>query len=75
VIFFHGLGLGHMDLEQTRADGTPNGDWSLEDGMVVPMHLLYPGGERERIWLEEVALITRDGGEAFFSWGMAPMSG
>ena len=75
VIFFHGLGLGHMDLEQTTADGTPNGDWSLEEGMVVPMHLLYPGGERERIWLEEVALITRDGGEPFFSWGLEPMSG
>jgi hypothetical protein len=26
----------------------------LEEGMVVPVHLLYPGGERERFWLEEV---------------------
>jgi len=39
------------------------------------MHLLYPGGERERIWLEEVALITPNGAEPFFSWGLEPMSG
>jgi Xaa-Pro aminopeptidase len=36
VIFFHGLGLSHMDIEQRTADGKPNGDWVLEDGMVVP---------------------------------------
>jgi Xaa-Pro aminopeptidase len=49
VIFFHGLGLSHMDLEQTTADGRPNTDWTLEDGMVAPVHLLYPGGEHERM--------------------------
>ena len=73
VIFFHGLGLSHMDLEQTTADGNPNGDWLLEEGMVVPMHLLYPGDEHHRMWLEEVVLITRDGGRPFFTWGMEPM--
>ena len=72
IMFFHGLGLGHMDIEQTTADGAPNGDWMLEEGMVVPLHLLYPGDERHRIWLEEVALITPDGGEPFFSWGLDP---
>ena len=30
--------------------------------MVAPVHLLYPGGEHERIWLEEVVHITKDGG-------------
>lgn len=73
VIFFHGLGLGHMDLEQTLADGTPNGDWALEEGMVVAMHLLSPGDEHHRIWLEEVALVTRDGAEPFFTWGLDPI--
>jgi Xaa-Pro dipeptidase len=43
VIFFHGLGLSHMDIEQRTADGKSNVDWMLEDGMVVPVHLLYPG--------------------------------
>jgi Xaa-Pro dipeptidase len=75
VIFFHGLGLSHMDIEQATADGKPNGDWSLEDGMVVPVHLLYPGGEHERIWLEEVVAVGHDGGRPLFSWGFAPLTG
>ncbi len=58
VIFFHGLGLSHMDIEQTTADGKPNDNWALEEGMIVPRHLLYPGGERERSWLEEVVVVT-----------------
>ena len=75
VIFFHGLGLSHMDLEQTTADGRPNVDWTLEDGMVAPVHLLYPGGEHERMWVEEVVAITPDGGRPLFSWGFAPLTG
>jgi Xaa-Pro aminopeptidase len=74
VIFFHGLGLSHMDLEQTTADGKPNGDWMLEDGMVVPVHLLYPGGEHERFWLEEVVAIGKDGGRPLFSWGFGALT-
>lgn len=75
IIFFHGLGLSHMDIEQTRADGSPNVDWALERDMVVPLHVLYPGGERERVWVEEVARVTPDGGEPFFDWGFAPLTG
>ena len=74
VIFFHGLGLSHMDLEQRTADGKPNGDWALEEGMVVPLHLLVPGGERERYWLEEVVVVGPDGGRPLFSWGTGPIS-
>jgi Xaa-Pro aminopeptidase len=74
VIFFHGLGLSHMDIEQTLADGSPNGDWVLEENMVAPVHLLYPGGEHERVWLEEVVHITKDGGRALFSWGFDPLT-
>jgi Xaa-Pro aminopeptidase len=73
VLFFHGLGLSHMDLEQTLADGRPNGDWALEKGMVVPLHLLYPGGARERSWLEEIAVIGPDGGRPLFDWGFDPL--
>jgi Xaa-Pro aminopeptidase len=74
VIFFHGLGLSHMDLEQSTADGKPNRDWAIEEGMVVPMHLLYPGGEHERSWLEEVAVIGPDGGRPLFTWGFDPIT-
>jgi Xaa-Pro aminopeptidase len=75
VIFFHGLGLSHMDLEIATADGRPNADWALQAGMVVPLHLLYPGGATERIWLEEVVAIMPDGGRPLFSWGFAPLTG
>ena len=74
VIFFHGLGLSHMDIEQRTSDGTANGDWTLEKGMVVPLHLLVPGGERERYWLEEVVVINESGGRPLFSWGFGPLN-
>jgi Xaa-Pro aminopeptidase len=73
IIFFHGLGLSHMDIEITTADGQPNGDWTLEENMVAPVHLLYPGNEHERIWLEDVIRVTADGGEPLFSWGFDPL--
>ena len=73
VIFFHGLGLSHMDLEQSSPEGKPNGDWKLEEGMVVPMHLLVPGGERERYWLEEVAVVGKRASRPLFSWGFGPI--
>ena len=75
LVFFHGLGLSHMDFEISQADGTPYHDWILEDGMVVPMHLLYPGGATERLWLEEVCAVTPDGGRPLFGWGFAPICG
>ena len=67
IVFFHGLGLSHMDVEQTSAD------WRFEAGMVVPLHMVYPGGESSRAWLEEVVLITERGGEPFFGWGYEPL--
>jgi Xaa-Pro aminopeptidase len=73
LIFFHGLGLSHMDVEQHTSDGEPNVDWRLEDNMVVPLHILYPGDEHHRIWLEEVIRVTPDGGEALFDWGLDPL--
>jgi Xaa-Pro aminopeptidase len=75
VIFFHGLGLSHMDIELKLADGTPNIDWVLEEGMVVPFHLLYPGGEHERMYVEDVIAITAGGGRPLFSWGFDPLTG
>jgi Xaa-Pro aminopeptidase len=75
IVFFHGLGLSHMDIEQTTADGRPNTDWALEEGMVAPFHLLYPGGEHERMYVEDVIAITPDGGRPLFSWGFQPLTG
>ena len=47
----------------------------MEKGMVVAVHLLWPGGEKERIWLEDVALVGPDGAEPFFTWDLDPFSG
>ena len=69
LIFFHGLGLSHMDLEEIQSDGTPLGDWCMEAGMVVATHLLWPGGAKERIWLEDVALVGLEGRRAFLPLG------
>ena len=63
-----------MDLEQVTADGAPNADWCLEAGMVVPLPILYPGPETERVWVEEVVQVTADGGVPFFSWGFDPIT-
>jgi Xaa-Pro dipeptidase len=76
VVFFHGLGLSHMELELMTSDGTvPGGDWMLEEGMVAPIHLLYPGGQFDRSWCEEVVEIRADGGTPLFSWGSDPITG
>jgi Xaa-Pro aminopeptidase len=76
IVFFHGLGLSHMELELMTADGAVrDGDWVLEEGMVAPIHLLYPGGQFDRSWCEEVVEIRSDGGKPLFSWGFDPITG
>ena len=76
LIFFHGLGLSHMELELMTFDGKAHGaNFTLEEGMVAPIHLLYPGGEFDRSWCEEVVEIRADGGRPLFSWGYDPLTG
>jgi hypothetical protein len=43
--------------------------------MVAPFHLLYPGGEHERLYLEDVIAITPTGGRPLFSWGFGALMG
>jgi Xaa-Pro aminopeptidase len=62
LFFFHGLGLSHTDLDLTV------GDWTLEEDSVLPTHLYIPGGPGDRVWLEDVVRIRRDGGQGFFEW-------
>jgi Xaa-Pro aminopeptidase len=70
-IFFHGLGLEHIDMEVTDS----HQDWALEEGMVVSAHLQVPGDDHHRGWLEEIFLITPGGGDPFFSWDHHPIAG
>ena len=74
-IYFHGLGLSHSDLEQYVEEGKPYPDWALEENMVVATHLLYPGGDRDRYWVEDVVLVGSDGGESLYTWDFAPIMG
>lgn len=69
-IFFHCLGLEHLDLELTDS----RQDWAVEQGMVVSAHVHLPGDERARIWLEEIFLVTPAGGEPLFDWGYGPLT-
>ena len=62
-IFFHGLGLEHIDMEVLES----RHDWSLEEGMVVSAHLQVPGDDRSRNWLEEIFHVKKDGGEPLFT--------
>jgi Xaa-Pro aminopeptidase len=70
-IFFHGLGLEHIDMEITES----RQDWRLEEGMVVSAHIQIPGDDRHRSWLEEIFLVTGSGGDPFFTWGNEPIVG
>ncbi len=67
-IFFHGLGLSHNDVE-----ASDNRDWAMEKDMVIASHVMYPGDERHRQWLEDISLVTETGGESFFTWGFDPL--
>jgi Xaa-Pro aminopeptidase len=76
LVFFHGLGLSHMELELVSAGGqVRGGNWVLEEGMIAPVHLLYPGGQFDRSWCEEVVEITNAGGKPLFSWGWGALTG
>lgn len=69
LIFFHGLGLEHGDLEISTLS---RGDVVLEKDMVMSMHVVYPGGPRERFYIEDNALVTDTGGSSLYSWGVEP---
>ena len=72
LIFFHGLGLSHLDQE-VDAEGAVTGDFSVAAGMAIATHIYYPGDRRERMWLEDIAVV-RDSGpaESIFGWDFLP---
>ena len=73
LTYFHGVGLSHADvLALVEAGADPN--WKLEEGMVIAAHLLCPGNENERCWIEEVFLVKEGGPEPFFTWGNDPLT-
>ena len=74
LTYFHGLGLSHTDvLALAEDDADPN--WRLEEGMVIAAHLLCPGDQNERCWIEEVFVVKEGGPEPLFTWGNDPLNG
>ena len=72
LTYFHGLGLSHTDVLALAEDGAdPN--WRLEEGMVIAAHLLCPGDQNERCWIEEVFVVKEGGPEPLFTWGNDPL--
>jgi len=63
VIYFHGVGLDNSEQEW----GAP-ADWTVEPGMVVAVHILYPGDAEHRYYIEEIGAVGPHGMERFFSW-------
>ena len=76
LLFFHGLGLSHLDQEiGGEVEGSATGDWIIQDQMVVAIHLLVPGGATDRFWLEDIAIVTRNGADRVFTWDLEPHIG
>lgn len=63
LIVLHGLGLSHVDMDETR-----HHEWTFQENSVLPTHLYIPGDEYERIWLEDVVQVTPEGGKGMFTW-------
>ena len=73
LTYFHGLGLSHADVLALVEDGA-DPDWKLDAGMVIAAHLLCPGDEKERCWIEEVFLVKEGEPEPLFTWGNDPLT-
>ncbi|MCY3753948.1 MAG: M24 family metallopeptidase [Alphaproteobacteria bacterium] len=72
LIFFHGLGLSHLDQE-VDAEGAVTGDFAVQAGMAIATHIYYPGDRRERMWLEDIAVVGNAGpAESIFGWDFLP---
>ena len=44
-------------------------------GMVLATHLLYPSGDHDRYWAEDVVVVRQDGGESLYTWEFDPITG
>ncbi len=71
LIYFHALGLDHLDQELPY--GRP--DWPVENGMVISTHLVVRGDLTHRLFLEDIGLVTAGGVDPFFTWGHQPLVG
>ncbi len=72
LVYFHGLGIENSDRESAFGNASEF-DWQLEEGMVVAAHVVYPGDDRTRCYIEEIGVVRRDGLDRFFTWDFQPL--
>jgi Xaa-Pro aminopeptidase len=68
---FHGVGIENSEKEFGGAGAY---EWTVEEGMVMAAHILYPGGDKERHYIEDVGLVHPDGMQGFYTWGPEPLT-
>jgi Xaa-Pro aminopeptidase len=73
LVFFHGLGLDHLDLDM--AVGQERRDWTIEDRMVLAVHVLYPSDDRHRFYIEDTVVVGPDGATSLYAWSLDPIVG
>lgn len=74
LIFFHGLGLEHGEIELPLGGGDEKlADWSLTEGMLISTHLHLGGSPTDRYWLEDVALVEADQARSIYEWDFLPL--
>ena len=71
LVYFHGLGIENSDRE---AGNSSDFDWRLEAGQVVAAHVVYPGDDRTRSYVEDIGVVTNAGLDPFFTWDHEPLS-
>jgi Xaa-Pro aminopeptidase len=70
LVFFHGMGLDHTDIEIKGSHKTAN--WTFEENMAIATHVAYPGDRRTRYYIEDVGIVRPGGGETLYKWGVGP---
>jgi Xaa-Pro dipeptidase len=73
LVFCHALGMDHNDMAYPV--GRDRVDWGFEADNVVALHVLYPGDERTRFYIEDTVVVTPDGGASLYDWTMEPIRG
>lgn len=72
LIFFHGLGLDHLDQELMAGHRS---DWRFLEDMCVSTHIQVPGPDDKRVFTEDIAFVKSSGPERLFTWDREIMRG
>jgi Xaa-Pro aminopeptidase len=71
LVFCHSLGMDHNDM--AFPVGQDRLDWTVEAGTVAALHVLFPGDERTRFYIEDTVVVSPGGGASLYEWSMDPI--